>query len=190
MDKSKRINTGKRVHGHRGKYFTSPTWISWRAMNERCYTSGASDYPRYGGRGISICDRWRNSFINFLQDMGERPSGMTLDRIDVNGNYEPGNCRWATGKQQGENRRGVKLFTFMGKTQSVTAWAREYGIEKSTLRFRLLKSWPIERALTTPITPREERGILGLVSRGLLDHGEAEKLLKTRRAKLQMDELF
>lgn len=82
----------------------SPTWKSWRAMIDRCTRPGHKSWHRYGGRGIRICDRWRASFTDFLADMGERPEGMTLDRYpDPDGNYEPGNCRWATPAQQRAN---------------------------------------------------------------------------------------
>ena len=93
------------THGHTD----SPSYASWEAMIRRCESPGSASYQYYGGRGISVCNRWRESFSAFLVDMGERPPGMTLDRIDPNGNYEPGNCRWATPVEQGRNTRRVKL---------------------------------------------------------------------------------
>lgn len=84
----------------------SPTYSSWAGMKARCLNSKQASFKNYGGRGIKVCERWMD-FRNFLQDMGERPEGMTIDRIDVNGGYEPGNCRWATSEQQASNKRNT-----------------------------------------------------------------------------------
>jgi hypothetical protein len=78
-------------------------------MRTRCFNTSRAEYPLYGGRGITVCERWKNSFAAFLEDMGERPDGHTLDRIDMNSGYEPGNCRWATATEQSRNRRSTKL---------------------------------------------------------------------------------
>jgi len=91
----------KPLHGMTG----TRTFLSWVAMNSRCSNPNATHYQYYGGRGIAVCDRWRGDFQAFLADMGERPEGRTLDRIDVDGNYEPSNCRWATPVEQAANKR-------------------------------------------------------------------------------------
>jgi hypothetical protein len=98
------ILAGRLKHGHRqGK--ASPEYCSWRAMKVRCYNTNREDYEDYGGRGIKVCDRWKDSFANFLADMGPRPQGTTIDRRDVNGDYEPDNCWWATYEHQNINKR-------------------------------------------------------------------------------------
>lgn len=105
-EQSARITKSNTVHGHNkaGRGNQSPTWTSWSSMKKRCNMKSHISYPNYGGRGISVCERW-DVFENFLADMGERPSGKTLDRKDVNGNYTPENCRWATLSEQQKNKR-------------------------------------------------------------------------------------
>jgi len=120
-------------------------------MKARCYTTSNIGYPHYGGRGIAVCEHWRNSFPNFLEDMGRKPSpNHSLDRIDPNGNYSPNNCQWATRDEQLNNTRRTRLITFHGKTQTVAQWAQQVGLRKSCLLYRLNAGWSVERALMQP----------------------------------------
>jgi len=125
-------------------------------MLSRCQCQTNPNFPRYGGRGISICDRWKD-FNNFLEDMGERPEGMTLDRIDVNGNYEPSNCRWATPQEQALNRRSNVLLTLNGKTQTLSQWSAEIKIDSRTIKSRILRGWTEHDALTKPPRKSQKR---------------------------------
>lgn len=131
----------------------SPEWGIWKSMKQRCQNSNHSNYPLYGGRGIKVCPEWENSFEQFYEDVGPRPSpNHSLDRIDGNGNYEPSNVRWATPTQQSRNSRKVRPITFNGKTQCVRAWAKEIGINPITLYSRLNHyGWSAKRALTEPV---------------------------------------
>lgn len=138
--------TGVR-HGMSVKGSVSPTYKSFQSMIQRCNNPNSTQYSRYGGRGIAICERWR-TFTNFLADMGERPKGRTLERIDNDGNYEPGNCRWATLMEQNCNKRTNHNLTLNGQTMCVAEWARHLGISPTTLYSRMHKGWSAERVLT------------------------------------------
>ncbi len=130
----------------------SPTYKSWRSMIRRCEAPGDIGYPRYGGRGISVCDRWRASFQAFLDDMGERPSkSYQIERIDNDDNYTPDNCRWATRKEQARNRRSQTILTFNGESLCVSEWAERMGVHRGRLQNRINLGWPAERILTEPI---------------------------------------
>jgi hypothetical protein len=122
----------------------------WSNMLTRCNNKNALYYSRYGGRGIRVCERWE-TFANFYEDMvAGYDHSLTLDRIDNTGNYSPENCRWATPREQAINRENTFLVRFNGKSQTITDWAREIGIKRSTLAQRIYSyKWPIERALTT-----------------------------------------
>jgi hypothetical protein len=127
----------------------SPTYNTWCSMIQRCTLPTCKDFKRYGARGIIVCGRWL-IFENFLTDMGERPIGKTIDRYpNAAGNYEPGNCRWATPQEQSENRRNTRNYTLDGKTQTLTAWERELGLAIGTIWHRINKGWSITKALTT-----------------------------------------
>jgi hypothetical protein len=131
----------------------TPEYRSWRLMKDRCYNPKKDNYERYGGRGIKVCERWRSDFPAFLADMGLKPAPeYTLDRWpDKDGDYTPANCRWAKPTQQQNNLRNNVMLTARGKTQTVSQWAREVGLEAGVLHYRVRKGWPAERALTEPV---------------------------------------
>ena len=126
----------------------------WFAMMRRCYIPSTAHYSDYGGRGIEVCERWRGSFDAFLLDMGTRPKGLWLDRIDNNGHYEASNCRWATRLEQQQNKRNSFMITHNGKTLCVAEWSRRTGIKEDTLRMRVRRGHSPEWALTAPLQPR------------------------------------
>jgi hypothetical protein len=136
------------VHGLTG----SSEYGAWSRMKDRCFNKNNPDYSRYGGRGITVCDRWKDSFENFYEDMGSCPEGTSLDRIDNNGNYEPANCRWATQLTQMNNIRTNRVVAYQGVVKTVADWARSLGVSYSVLSARLNKlGWSVERAFTTPV---------------------------------------
>lgn len=129
----------------------SPEYRTWDAMLSRCRNPSHSSYADYGGRGITVCDRWL-CYDNFLIDMGRKPSDQhSIDRIDNSGNYEPGNCRWATVRQQSRNRRSTLFLTFNGETKCATDWGELLGISGQEISRRLRRGWSVERALTQPL---------------------------------------
>ena len=128
----------------------------WRGMKERCYRPKHLRFGKYGGRGISICDEWRNSFEVFEKwaiNNGYNES-LTIERIDVNGNYEPNNCRWATNKEQQNNKQNNRRITWNDETKTLAEWSEIVGIKKTTLKERLNAGWDVEAALTTPVKRR------------------------------------
>lgn len=142
-----KIESGKRSARH-GLSLT-PTWNSWISMIQRCRDKNCANYARYGASGITVCDKWM-TFENFLSDMGERADGMSIDRIDGTKGYEPGNCRWATSKQQARNMKTNRLLEFRGENISLAEWAERLGLNSSTIRTRLRDGWTVDRALKTP----------------------------------------
>lgn len=136
-----------RTHG----MFGTPEYKSWEGMIQRCCNKNDRAWPKYGGRGISICERWRHSFQNFFADMGKRPAPkMQVDRIDTNGNYEPGNCRWATSKQNNRNRRNNRILIINGVSHCVSEWSELSGIRHDTICARIRSGWTLEKAVFTP----------------------------------------
>ena len=141
--------------GCRGKggFTRDKTYNAWCAMRQRCTNPSAPTWANYGGRGITVAPEW-DDFNTFVRDVGVAPTPKhSLDRINSDGNYEPGNVRWANSRQQARNRRSTRLITFEGITQSIAAWADEKGIPRDTLRARL-QTWGVEKALTTPVHQR------------------------------------
>lgn len=128
----------------------STEYVIWNGIIHRCTNPNYGSYRNYGARGIKVCERWLD-FQNFLADMGERPAGMSIDRIDNDGDYCPENCRWATQKEQARNTRSIRLLEFRGRKQPVSAWCEELGLPSSTLKNRLdTLGWSVERSLATP----------------------------------------
>lgn len=123
---------------------------TWRSMMNRCTNKNCKQWKNYGGRGISVCQRWHN-FLNFFQDMGLKPFlKYDLDRIDNNGNYEPGNCRWVTRKVNARNRRNNHFITYQGQTKTISEWAEISGVDQRSIHRRIKANWSVCKALTTP----------------------------------------
>jgi len=125
-----------------------PERKSWENMIARCHTPTSKSYSNYGGRGISVCSRWRESFESFVQDMGKRPAGTTIERIDSNGGYSPDNCRWATMKEQANNRRTNHLITVGGQTRTIAQWADYLGISCYVIHTRIYQGMSDHDAVT------------------------------------------
>ena len=125
-------------------------------MKARCYNKKHDHYKEYGGRGIKVCRRWF-WFKNFVADMGPRPDGLSLERIDCNGNYEPSNCKWATHTEQMRNTRRNKYYELYGEKKTLGAWAKKYGVPYGTVFARIKYGWELREALTTSIYGRWKR---------------------------------
>lgn len=125
----------------------------WRGMRQRCFDKNCKSYPRYGGAGVTVCERW-NSFENFLADMGDPPLGFTLDRTDNAKGYSPDNCAWRTQKEQQRNRTNNRILEINGVRLCITAWAERQGLQDSTIRRRLHYGWSAADAVLTPLFKR------------------------------------
>lgn len=136
-----------KIHGHTTKSSQSRTYTTYQNMLGRCHRVSHDKYPKYGAVGITVCERWRESFANFLADMGERPEGKTIDRIDGKLGYFKENCKWSSPKEQQRNLANNVYVTFKGATKLVGEWSAELGIP--TLAWRIRKGWPVEKAFST-----------------------------------------
>jgi hypothetical protein len=136
-------NRNNAIHG----MTDSKTWKSWKAMRDRCLKPNDKDFHNYGGRGITLCESW-HEFINFYSDMGERPAGTSIGRIDNNGNYCKENCRWETHMEQSLNKRTSRFIEYKGIRKSVSEWAKEIGTSRQAIRFRIESGWRIEDVLS------------------------------------------
>lgn len=145
-----RVRQSNYVHDGLSQQYRG-TYIVWRNMLTRCSDPKHKQFKDYGGRGITVCESWSESFSAFLRDMGERPQGRSLDRIDNDKGYDKANCRWATRAEQASNTsRNVKL-TFSGRTMSIKEWATDLGIPYGALQQRIKAGWDTEKALMTPL---------------------------------------
>jgi len=146
------------THGHARKGKLSPEYKTWEAMKSRCLSSGSARYHDWGGRGITVCDRWKDDFLSFLSDMGPKPTPQhSLDRINNDGPYNPENCRWTDPKQQARNTRNNRMITLNGEERSLAEWAEVMGLNSTTITQRIDSyGWSTEKALTTPVRKRNK----------------------------------
>lgn len=149
-DTMRELGKASRTHGHSTRGGGTPTLRSWRNMVKRCTDPTDKAWPRYGGRGIRVCERWVNGFENFLSDLGPCPSGLTIERRDNDKDYTPDNCFWASRRRQANNRSSNIRATINGETLTVAQWAARMQVRPGLVYKRLGRGWSIERALTPP----------------------------------------
>lgn len=146
------------THGYTKRGQIAENFYTWSGMLKRCQNPNSPNFNDYGGRGITVCERWQK-FENFLEDMGEKPEGLTLERIDNNKGYYKENCRWATRKEQANNTRKNIRLTYNGKTQSVIQWAKEMGMSQNVIYYRISSGWPVEKTLTTHLKLKHSKNV-------------------------------
>lgn len=137
----------KPIHGEASKATRTREYVTWQSMLGRCENSNDPSFARYGKRGVKVCLRWRNSYADFKLDMGKRPLNMTIERINSNGNYEPGNCRWASSKEQNRNRHTNKMVTWKGQRMSLAEACERAHRPYKTVWMRLRVGWTLNAAL-------------------------------------------
>ena len=157
----------------------------WEGMRARCRNQNKQDFKNYGGRGIKVCDRWINSFENFIEDMGLCPENLTIERIDNDGNYSPENCRWGTRKEQALNRRSNNILTHEGVSKTISEWAEMLNVERSAIAHRLERGWSVEDALEKPFENKKHKlvafnGIVDTLTGWGKRLGGSQELIRTR----------
>lgn len=148
------------IHGKCPRKGATPEYSTWRCLLQRALNPKNARFKDYGGRGIGVCQRWRENFLNFLDDVGHRPTpNHSLDRIDNDKDYSPENCRWATRSEQQRNTRRSRMLTYEGETRCITEWSTIKGICEMTLHYRIsVKGMPIKEAFETPLRARRKAG--------------------------------
>jgi hypothetical protein len=138
-------------HGEAGGIKPSPEYRTWINIKSRCYNRNCRQYYKYGAKGIKVCQRWLDSFEAFLEDMGRRPSSKhSIDRKNTRSDYEPGNCKWATAKEQSRNKTTSRLITANGQTKTLIEWSEEIGLDHASILGRIARGYTEEEAVTTP----------------------------------------
>lgn len=170
------MSAGKKKH---------PLYVVWIGMMGRCNNPKRDNYKHYGGRGITVCERW-HVFENFVADIGDRPAGATLERIDNDGNYEPGNCRWATRREQGRNTRRNRMLTVDGVTRCLKDWAEIQGIASMVILNRIKQGWSVRDAVLKPVaaysalTEEDRPRVVAMLESGVSITEIAEEFGKNR----------
>ena len=144
-------------HGYTKDKIEHPIYSVWKSMKVRCYNMNRKQYKDYGGRGIEVCEEWRDSphtFVVWSEQNGYK-DGLSIDRKDNNKDYEPNNCHWVDRKTQNRNQRSNRLITYKNKTQCMSEWAEEIGMSYSTFKSRVYLGWSIERVIETPLRGRK-----------------------------------
>lgn len=152
-----RFKCGKEHINYKHGLYKTRIYKIWESMKNRCYCKGETSYKYYGAKGVTVCDEWRNDFKAFYDWTISHgySDELTLDRVDVNGNYEPTNCRWITMKEQSRNKSNNRYLSYNGKTQCIVDWANEVKIDRRTITRRIdIFGWSVEKALTTPVRKR------------------------------------